>query len=215
MGLFKDCGCGCDGKKQEQKLLISIMSALVFFIIANPDTFRIMRKVFGSWVSSPTGCPSISGLALHTVVFMLVTWGMMNVKTEAYEPDIGPAPMPESDAESDDESDDESDAESESDDESDAESDDEFASIAPGPMDIGPSPMLSGVDPVVRMADVEPPKPYMKEKPIEIRDSGKIYTPMDLNSGLDAPAPISFKTAKKGKAIAKCKLDDGRDVTFN
>ena len=203
MGLFKDCGCGCDGKKQEQKLLISIMSALVFFIIANPDTFRIMRKVFGSWVSSPTGCPSISGLALHTVVFMLVTWGMMNVKTEAYEPDIGPAPMPESDAESDDESDDESDAES----------DDEFASIAPGPMDIGPSPMLSGVDPVVRMADVEPPKPYMKEKPIEIRDSGRVFTPMDINSGLDAPAPISFKVSKKAKA--NCKLEDGTDLVFN
>ena len=58
MGLFKDCGCGCNGKKQEQKFLISIMSALVFFVVANPETFRVMRKVFGSWVSSPTGCPS-------------------------------------------------------------------------------------------------------------------------------------------------------------
>ena len=84
MGLFKDCGCGCDGKKQEQKFLISIMSALVFFVVANPETFRVMRKVFGSWVSSPTGCPSTGGLALHTVVFMLVTWGMMNIKREEY-----------------------------------------------------------------------------------------------------------------------------------
>tara|TARA_Y100000996_G_C22530917_1_gene646418 strand:+ start:394 stop:873 length:480 start_codon:yes stop_codon:yes gene_type:complete len=84
MGLFKDCGCGCNGKKQEQKFLISIMSALVFFVVANPETFRLMRKVFGSWVSSPTGCPSTGGLALHTVVFMLVTWGMMNIKREEY-----------------------------------------------------------------------------------------------------------------------------------
>jgi hypothetical protein len=82
MGLFKDCGCGCDGKKQEQKFLISIMSALVFFVVANPETFRVMRKVFGSWVSSPTGCPSTGGLALHTVVFMLVTWAMMNTNRE-------------------------------------------------------------------------------------------------------------------------------------
>ena len=44
MGLFKDCGCGCNGKKQEQKFLISIMSALVFFVVANPETFRVMRK---------------------------------------------------------------------------------------------------------------------------------------------------------------------------
>ena len=84
MGLFKDCGCGCDGKKQEQKFLISIMSALVFFVVANPETFRVVRKVFGSWVSSPTGCPTTGGLALHTVVFMLVTWGMMNIKHEGY-----------------------------------------------------------------------------------------------------------------------------------
>lgn len=84
MGLFKDCGCGCDGKKQEQKFLISIMSALVFFVVANPETFRVMRKVFGSWVSNPSGCPSTGGLALHTVVFMLVTWGMMNTKREGY-----------------------------------------------------------------------------------------------------------------------------------
>ena len=84
MGLFKDCGCGCNGKKQEQKFLISIMSALVFFVVANPETFRVMRKVFGSWVSNPTGCPSTGGLVLHTIVFMLVTWGMMNTKREGY-----------------------------------------------------------------------------------------------------------------------------------
>ena len=101
MGLFKDCGCGCDGKKQEQKFLISIMSALVFFVVANPETFRVMRKVFGSWVSSPNGCPSIGGLALHTIVFMLVTWGMMNIKREEYaifepmtEEVVGPTPGP-------------------------------------------------------------------------------------------------------------------------
>ena len=101
MGLFKDCGCGCNGKKQEQKFLISIMSALVFFVVANPETFRVVRKVFGSWVSSPTGCPSTGGLALHTIVFMLVTWGMMNIKREEYavfEPStqevVGPSPVP-------------------------------------------------------------------------------------------------------------------------
>ena len=101
MGLFKDCGCGCDGKKQEQKFLISIMSASVFFVVANPETFRVMRKVFGSWVSSPTGFPSTGGLVLHTIVFMLVTWGMMNIKREEYavfepatEEVVGPSPVP-------------------------------------------------------------------------------------------------------------------------
>ena len=85
MGLFADCGCGCDGKKQEKKLLISLMAALTFFIIASPETFRIMRRLLGKWVSSPTGCPTSSGLILHTIVFMLVTWGLMNIKNEGYE----------------------------------------------------------------------------------------------------------------------------------
>ena len=101
MPLFKDSRSGSKGKKQKQKLLISIISAVVFLVVANPETFRVMRKVFGSWVSSPTGCPSTGGLALHTIVFMLVTWGMMNIKREEYaifepmtEEVVGPTPGP-------------------------------------------------------------------------------------------------------------------------
>jgi hypothetical protein len=82
MGLFKDCGCGCNGKKQEEKLIISIISGLTFFIVANPETFRIVRRILGSWISTPTGCPSTLGLLVHTLVFILVVWGMMNIKKE-------------------------------------------------------------------------------------------------------------------------------------
>ena len=93
--LFNDCGCGCKGKKQEQKFLISIMSALVFFIIANPDTFRITRRLFGKWISSPTGCPTGKGLMFHTLVFLLVTWGMMNIRREGFEMiESEPSPSP-------------------------------------------------------------------------------------------------------------------------
>ena len=91
---FKDCGCGCKGKKQEQKLIISIMSALVFFAVANPEVFRLTRKVFGSWVSSPTGCPSTKGLVLHAVVFLLVTWALMNIKKEKADGDTAIEPPP-------------------------------------------------------------------------------------------------------------------------
>lgn len=92
MGIFKDCGCGCGGAKAQQKFLISFMSALVFFIIANPDTFRLTRSIFGSWISGPTGCPTMRGLVFHTVVFMLVTWGMMNIKKEGYSMEMPLAP---------------------------------------------------------------------------------------------------------------------------
>ena len=84
MGLFKDCGCGCNGKKQEKKFLISLMSALIFFIVASPELFVFVRRIFGVWVASPNGCPSTAGLALHALVFLLIVWGMMNIKTESY-----------------------------------------------------------------------------------------------------------------------------------
>ena len=86
MGLFKDCGCGCNGKKQQDKFVISAISALTFFVIANPETFRVVRKVLGSRISSPTGCPTALGLAVHSVVFMFIVWGMMNIKKESESP---------------------------------------------------------------------------------------------------------------------------------
>jgi hypothetical protein len=99
MGFFKDCGCGCGGAKAQQKFLISVMSALVFFVISNPDTYRLTRTIFGKWVSGPTGCPSLRGLILHTVVFVLITWAMMNIKKEGYSIEdgmsmsmVGPSP---------------------------------------------------------------------------------------------------------------------------
>jgi hypothetical protein len=83
MGIFKDCGCGCNGKKGQEKFLISLMSALIFFVIANPQTFILMRRLLGQWVAGPNGCPKFGGLVLHTVVFMLIVWGIMLLKKEA------------------------------------------------------------------------------------------------------------------------------------
>jgi hypothetical protein len=80
MGIFKDCGCGCDGEKQKEKFIISVVSGLTFFIIANPETFRLVRRVLGSRIATPTGCPSTLGLLVHTLVFILVVWGMMNIQ---------------------------------------------------------------------------------------------------------------------------------------
>jgi|TARA_Y100000389_G_scaffold61689_1_gene57747 hypothetical protein len=82
MGFFKDCGCGCNGEKQQEKFMISVISGLTFFIVANPETFRLVRRVLGPRIATPTGCPSTMGLLVHTLVFILVVWGMMNIKKE-------------------------------------------------------------------------------------------------------------------------------------
>jgi len=85
MGLFKDCGCGCDGKKQQEKFITSVISGLTFFVIANPETFRLVRRVLGPGIATPTGCPSTTGLLVHSVVFILVVWAMMNVRRDVPE----------------------------------------------------------------------------------------------------------------------------------
>jgi hypothetical protein len=91
MGLFKDCGCGCNGAEQQKKFTASILSGLLFFIIANPETFTIVRRIFGKWVASATGYPTTLGLLLHAVIFFLIVWGIMNLKKEKAEG--VPAPM--------------------------------------------------------------------------------------------------------------------------
>ena len=80
MGLFKDCGCGCNGKKQQEKLTISVISGLLFFIVANPNTFLLVKKVLGPRIASNTGCPTTLGLFVHAIVFTLIVWAMMNVR---------------------------------------------------------------------------------------------------------------------------------------
>jgi len=92
MGLFKDCGCGCNGQKQQEKFVTSLISGLTFFIIANPETFRLVRRVLGPGIATPNGCPSTMGLLVHTLVFILVVWGMMNVKNDLPKiKDMGPS----------------------------------------------------------------------------------------------------------------------------
>ena len=43
---------------------------IVFFIVANPATFKIMRKLLGAWVASAEGLATPAGLILHSVVFV-------------------------------------------------------------------------------------------------------------------------------------------------
>ena len=45
---------------------------IVFFIVANPSTFKIMRKLLGAWVANAEGLATPAGLILHSVVFAVL-----------------------------------------------------------------------------------------------------------------------------------------------
>ena len=67
----------------QKKLLPFIM----FFIVANPATFKLVRSVAGSWVASADGLPTTAGLLLHALVFVILThllWRAVYRKKSGY-----------------------------------------------------------------------------------------------------------------------------------
>jgi hypothetical protein len=76
-----DCGCGCGGAKKSDlvKAKYAFYSALVYFVISNPEMFKLTRGVFGAMIGTEDGCPRTGGLFLHTLVFMLVVFLLMKI----------------------------------------------------------------------------------------------------------------------------------------
>ncbi len=54
-------------------------TTLIFFLIANPETYKLLQRFLGSWVTiaSEGGCPTPTGFFFHTGVFFLVLWSFM------------------------------------------------------------------------------------------------------------------------------------------
>ena len=59
------------------KVKYSLYSALVFFLIANPETYRFTQSVFGSLIASKDGSPTSYGFFLHTILFFFAILGLM------------------------------------------------------------------------------------------------------------------------------------------
>ena len=61
------------------KAKYAFYSTLIFFLIANPETFKKSQAVFG-WlftVSDSGGCPTSTRFFFHTFLFFAVLWGAM------------------------------------------------------------------------------------------------------------------------------------------
>jgi hypothetical protein len=59
------------------KAKYSFYSALVFFLCANPETFKILFKLFGGGLASSAGCPTPVGLFFATILFFCVMLALM------------------------------------------------------------------------------------------------------------------------------------------
>jgi len=68
-----------EGPNVVLKAKYAFYSTLIFFLIANPETFKMSQNVFG-WlvlIADRGGCPTSTGFFLHTGLFFLVLWGAM------------------------------------------------------------------------------------------------------------------------------------------
>ena len=71
---------------RDPKVMASLQAALLFLIVANPATYRLVQMIFGGLfkvANSATGCPSAAGLLLHAVVLGLLSYGLMMLKRPA------------------------------------------------------------------------------------------------------------------------------------
>ena len=65
-----------------KKWEISIFSAFIFILVINPYTYQFTQKIFGGLlgkISDVNGCPTTRGLALHTLVYILLVRGSMDL----------------------------------------------------------------------------------------------------------------------------------------
>ena len=61
------------------KIKYSFYSALVFFLVANPESYKLTQLLLGGLVTiaAGSGCPTAAGFFIHTVVFFIVMAALM------------------------------------------------------------------------------------------------------------------------------------------
>ena len=67
---------------EQGKWMISLYTVIVFFLLVNPVTFKIIdwiTRKFGFPIANDKGCPNGWGLILHGIVFFFIVRLMMFV----------------------------------------------------------------------------------------------------------------------------------------
>ena len=65
-----------------KKWQISIFSAFIFILVIHPYTYIVTQKLLGGFVgkiADINGCPTTLGLIIHTIVYILLVRGSMDL----------------------------------------------------------------------------------------------------------------------------------------
>lgn len=66
-----------DAARPGIKLKHSLYGTLIFFLIANPVTFKFMASLFGNQIADSSGCPTLFGIFIHALVYCAVLVAVM------------------------------------------------------------------------------------------------------------------------------------------
>lgn len=64
------------------KWKITFFSAFIFLIVVNPYTYQLTQRLLGTFVgrlADSNGCPTCLGLIIHTIVYILLVRGSMDL----------------------------------------------------------------------------------------------------------------------------------------
>ena len=67
----------------DTKWQITFFSAFIFLLVVNPMTYKLTQSLLGGVlgrIADTSGCPTTTGLALHTLVYILLVRGSMDLK---------------------------------------------------------------------------------------------------------------------------------------
>jgi hypothetical protein len=62
------------------KISATIQSIIVFLLVSLPFTYKITNSLLGGIIgrlADPSGCPTMLGLFVHSLVFGLIIYGLM------------------------------------------------------------------------------------------------------------------------------------------
>ena len=65
-----------------KKWQISIFSAFIFILVIHPYTYILTQKLLGGCIgkiADISGCPTTLGLIIHTIVYILLVRGSMDL----------------------------------------------------------------------------------------------------------------------------------------
>ena len=66
-----------------KKWQISIFSAFIFILVINPYTYIFTQNLLGGLIgkiADSSGCPTYLGIIIHTIVYILLVRGSMDLK---------------------------------------------------------------------------------------------------------------------------------------